>query len=35
MKVTVRDNGEPTAQTVPANRQITIQDLMRHTSGLI
>ncbi|MBV9456731.1 MAG: hypothetical protein JO141_04335 [Bradyrhizobium sp.] len=23
MKVTVRDNGEPTAETVPANRQIT------------
>src|SRR6201995_4836676 len=35
MKVAVRDNGEPTADTVPANRQITIQDLMRHTSGLI
>src|ERR1700761_3445027 len=35
MKVAVRDNGEPTAETVPANRQITIQDLMRHTSGLI
>jgi CubicO group peptidase (beta-lactamase class C family) len=27
--------GEPTAETVPANRPITIQDLMRHTSGLI
>src|ERR1700761_5125837 len=35
MKVAVRDNGEPTADIVPANRQITIQDLMRHTSGLI
>jgi CubicO group peptidase (beta-lactamase class C family) len=35
MRVAVRDNGEPTAETVPANRQITIQDLMRHTSGLI
>ena len=35
MKVAVRDNGEPTAETVPANRQITIQDLMRHTSGLV
>src|ERR1700719_4710580 len=35
MKVAVRDNGEPTADAVPANRQITIQDLMRHTSGLI
>ncbi|MGA7808755.1 serine hydrolase domain-containing protein [Bradyrhizobium sp.] len=35
MRVAVRDNGEPTAETVPANRQITIQDLLRHTSGLI
>jgi CubicO group peptidase (beta-lactamase class C family) len=35
MRVAVRDNGEPTADTVPADRQITIQDLMRHTSGLI
>src|SRR6201994_1888792 len=35
MKVAVRDNGEPVTETVPANRQITIQDLMRHTSGLI
>ena len=35
MRVAVRDDGEPTADTVPANRQITIQDLMRHTSGLI
>jgi CubicO group peptidase (beta-lactamase class C family) len=35
MRVAVRDAGEPTADTVPANRQITIQDLMRHTSGLI
>jgi CubicO group peptidase (beta-lactamase class C family) len=35
MRVAVRDAGEPTAETVPANRQITIQDLMRHTSGLI
>jgi len=36
MRVAVRDaNGEPTVDTVPANRQITIQDLMRHTSGLI
>ena len=34
MRVAVRDAGEPTAETVPANRQITIQDLMRHTSGL-
>jgi CubicO group peptidase (beta-lactamase class C family) len=36
MRVTARDaNGEPTAETIPAVRQITIQDLMRHTSGLI
>jgi CubicO group peptidase (beta-lactamase class C family) len=35
MRVAVRDNGEPTAETVPANRPITLQDLMRHTSGLI
>jgi CubicO group peptidase (beta-lactamase class C family) len=36
MRVAVRDaNGEPTAETVPADRQITVQDLMRHTSGLI
>ena len=35
MRVAVHDNGEPTAGTVPAKRPITIQDLMRHTSGLI
>ena len=36
MKVAARDaNGQPTTETVPADRQITIQDLMRHTSGLI
>jgi CubicO group peptidase (beta-lactamase class C family) len=35
MRVAVRDNGEPTTETVPALRKITIQDLMRHTSGLI
>jgi len=36
MRVAARDaDGEPTADTVPANRQITIQDLMRHTSGII
>jgi CubicO group peptidase (beta-lactamase class C family) len=36
MRVAARDaGGEPTAETVPANRPITIQDLMRHTSGLI
>jgi CubicO group peptidase (beta-lactamase class C family) len=36
MRVAARDaNGEPTTETVPANRPITIQDLMRHTSGII
>jgi len=36
MKVAARDaSGQPTTETVPADRQITIQDLMRHTSGLI
>jgi CubicO group peptidase (beta-lactamase class C family) len=35
MRVAARDAGEPTTETVPANRPITIQDLMRHTSGLI
>jgi CubicO group peptidase (beta-lactamase class C family) len=36
MRVAARDaNGEPTTETLPADRQITIQDLMRHTSGLI
>jgi CubicO group peptidase (beta-lactamase class C family) len=36
MRVAARDaSGEPTAETVPANRAITIQDLMRHTSGII
>lgn len=36
MRVAARDaTGEPTTETVPANRPITIQDLMRHTSGLI
>jgi CubicO group peptidase (beta-lactamase class C family) len=35
MRVAVRNNGEPTAETEPANRPITIQDLLRHTSGLI
>ncbi len=36
MKVAARDaNGEPTAETVPAVRQVTIQDLMRHTSGIV
>jgi CubicO group peptidase (beta-lactamase class C family) len=34
-RVAAREAGEPTADTVPANRPITIQDLMRHTSGLI
>jgi CubicO group peptidase (beta-lactamase class C family) len=36
MRVAARDaNGEPTTETVPANRPILIQDLMRHTSGII
>jgi CubicO group peptidase (beta-lactamase class C family) len=36
MRVAARDaSGEPTVETVAADRQITIQDLMRHTSGLI
>jgi CubicO group peptidase (beta-lactamase class C family) len=36
MKVAVRDShGEPTADTAPANRPITVQDLLRHTSGII
>src|ERR1700687_3648884 len=36
MRVAVRDaNGEPTAETAPAQRKITIQDLLRHTSGII
>src|SRR3954466_3323935 len=35
MRVALRDAGEPTAETVPAERKITMQDLMRHTSGII
>src|ERR1700728_1387218 len=35
MRVAVHAEGEPTAFTVPAKRAITIQDLLRHTSGLI
>jgi CubicO group peptidase (beta-lactamase class C family) len=36
MRVAVREaNGEPTSETVPAQRKITVQDLLRHTSGLI
>ena len=36
MRVAARDaQGEPTNETVPAQRRITIQDLPRHTSGLI
>src|SRR3954471_10384843 len=35
IRVAVSDNGEPTVDTVPAKRPITIQDLMRHTSGII
>src|ERR1700742_2913717 len=36
MRVALRDaNGQPNAETVPAYRQITVQDLLRHTSGII
>jgi CubicO group peptidase (beta-lactamase class C family) len=36
MRVAARDaNGEPTAETVLAKNPITIQDLMRHTSGIV
>jgi CubicO group peptidase (beta-lactamase class C family) len=35
MKVAVHDAGEPSNEITPAIRQITIQDLMRHTSGII
>jgi CubicO group peptidase (beta-lactamase class C family) len=35
MRVAAREAGEPTADTVPVNRAVTIQDLMRHTSGII
>jgi CubicO group peptidase (beta-lactamase class C family) len=36
MRVAARDgNGEPVAETVPAQRKVTIQDLLRHTSGII
>src|SRR4030088_343040 len=36
MRVAARDaDGDPPADTVPANRQITIQDLMRHPSVII
>jgi CubicO group peptidase (beta-lactamase class C family) len=35
MRLAARDASESTADTVPANRQITIQDLLRHTSGVI
>ena len=36
MRVAARDsNGNPTTDTVPAVRQITIQDLSRHTSGTV
>lgn len=35
-KVAQRDpSGQPTTDTVPAAKPITLQDLMRHTSGLI
>jgi CubicO group peptidase (beta-lactamase class C family) len=36
MRVAVRDpNGEPVSETVPARGKITVQDLLRHTSGII
>jgi CubicO group peptidase (beta-lactamase class C family) len=36
MQVAARDaSGEPKTETVPAERQITMQDLFRHTSGII
>jgi CubicO group peptidase (beta-lactamase class C family) len=36
MRVAARNaQGEPTSETVPAQRKIAIQDLPRHTSGLI
>ena len=31
---TVECQGRRVTSTVPANREITIQDLMRHTSGI-
>jgi CubicO group peptidase (beta-lactamase class C family) len=35
-RVASRDaNGQPTTDTVPAVRKITIQDLLRHTSGIV
>src|ERR1700736_2584510 len=34
-RVAIRDAGEPVAETETANRKITIQDLMRHTSGIV
>src|SRR5690349_11035077 len=34
MVETVDAQGRRTMSTVPANREITIQDLLRHTSGL-
>src|ERR1700710_1639436 len=35
MRVALRDAGEPVEETVPANRKSTLQDLMRHTSGIV
>src|SRR5436305_12819737 len=35
VRVALRDAGEPAAAPVPANRKITIKDLMRHTSGIV
>jgi CubicO group peptidase (beta-lactamase class C family) len=35
MNVAINDDGEPTNDIRPATRPITMQDLMRHTSGII
>lgn len=36
MRVAARDaSGEPTSETVAAQRKITVQDLLRHTSGIV
>ena len=35
MNVSISDNGEPTIESVPTVRPVTMQDLMRHTSGII
>src|SRR4029079_9281157 len=35
MNVSISDNGEPTIENVPTVRPVTMQDLMRHPSGII